>query len=193
MRPNSARARSAIAVRSARDVTSVRPTLTRRPRPFTSAAVRSAPSRSSSATTMSAPRAASSSAVARPMPRPAPVTIATCPESSTGFLLVHSRTSAVGAPAPRRPAAWTSDFDWLDHPGGVKHAELAGREAQQLHQHAVGVLAEQRRRARDRRGLGAMQADRRDRYPGLAPPRTVHVLPDAERPEIRGVDHFRGP
>jgi hypothetical protein len=38
--------------------------------------------RSSSATTMSAPICANSSATARPMPRPAPVTIATCPCSS---------------------------------------------------------------------------------------------------------------
>src|SRR5207249_805163 len=63
IRPNSARVRSAIVARWARTVTSVGTTLTRRPSPFTSAAVRSAPARSSSATTMSAPIRASSSAV----------------------------------------------------------------------------------------------------------------------------------
>src|SRR5437762_6406401 len=76
IRPKSARARSTIAARSLREVTSVDATLARRPSPCTSAAVRSAPARSSSATTISAPSRASSRAVARPMPRPAPVTIA---------------------------------------------------------------------------------------------------------------------
>src|SRR5256886_4830692 len=93
IRPNSARVRSVMAARSVRRVTSVGTTLTRRPSPFTSAAVRSAPARSSSATTRSAPIRASSSAVARPIPRPAPVTIATCP--------VSSMTSASGADRPR--------------------------------------------------------------------------------------------
>src|SRR5262249_4827976 len=54
----------------------------RRPSAITSSAVRLAPAWSSSATTMSAPSGASSSAVARPIPRPAPVTMATCPLSS---------------------------------------------------------------------------------------------------------------
>src|SRR5207248_1103444 len=82
IRPKSARARSTIAARSLREVTSVEATLARRPSPCTSAAVRSAPARSSSATTISAPSRASSRAVARPMPRPAPVTIATWSLSS---------------------------------------------------------------------------------------------------------------
>ena len=43
MRPNSARVCSAIVLRSASEVTSVGTTLARRPKDFTSAAVRSAP------------------------------------------------------------------------------------------------------------------------------------------------------
>src|SRR5688572_11042290 len=81
-RPSPARVRSTIAARSARRVTSVGTASARRPRSFTSAAVLSAPPWSSSATTTSAPRRASSRAMARPIPRPAPVTIATCPCSS---------------------------------------------------------------------------------------------------------------
>src|SRR6266480_2992384 len=86
IRPSSARVRSAMAARSAREVTSVGTTLARRLSARTSAAVRSAATRSNSAMTMSAPWRASSSAVARPMPRPAPVTMATCPSSSMNGL-----------------------------------------------------------------------------------------------------------
>src|SRR5262245_52737852 len=82
MRPNSPRVRSTIRARSARTVTSVGTAAERRPSAFTSPTVRSAPALSSSATTTSAPSFASSRAVARPMPRPPPVTIATCPLSS---------------------------------------------------------------------------------------------------------------
>src|SRR5438309_1867818 len=83
IRPSSARVRSTSAVRDGRLVTSVGTTRARRPTSFSSAAVASALVGSSSPTTMSAPRRASSSAVARPIPRPAPVTMATCPLSST--------------------------------------------------------------------------------------------------------------
>src|SRR5262249_23289746 len=143
IRPNSTRARSAIALRSARDVTSVLTTLTRRPRPLTSDAVRSAPAWSSSATTMSAPIPASSSAVARPMPRPAPVTIATCPDSSMSDLLyIYDGVGArAGAPC-RRPGALPSDFDRLDHARGVQRREIILPKPEDVGQHAVGVLAE---------------------------------------------------
>src|SRR6185369_6974960 len=87
IRPSSPLARSTIARRSARLVTSVRTAMARRPRPPTSSAVRTAPALSTSATTTSAPRRASSRAVARPMPRPPPVTIATVPLSSIDVLL----------------------------------------------------------------------------------------------------------
>src|SRR2546426_2377024 len=96
IRPNAARVHSTMVVRAGREVTSVGTTLARRPRACTSAAVRSALARSSSATTMSAPRRASSRAVARPMPRPAPVTMATCPSSSIPPLLWL--TDAPGTP-----------------------------------------------------------------------------------------------
>src|SRR5215470_3644022 len=82
IRPNSARVRSAMAARSLPEVTSVGTTLARRLRARTSEAVRSALALSTSATTMSAPMRASASAVARPIPRPAPVTMATCSFSS---------------------------------------------------------------------------------------------------------------
>src|SRR6185369_13062881 len=87
IRPSSPLARSTIARRSARLVTSVRTAMARRPRAPTSSAERLAPASSSSATTTSAPRRASSRAVARPMPRPPPVTIATVPLSSIDVLL----------------------------------------------------------------------------------------------------------
>src|SRR5260370_31365800 len=89
-RPNWARVCSAIARRSFCDVTSVGTTVARRLSPRTSDAVRSAPARSSSAMTMSAPMRASSKAIARPMPRPAPVTIATSWFSSMVILLSGS-------------------------------------------------------------------------------------------------------
>src|SRR6185369_12523157 len=87
IRPSSPLARSTIARRSARLVTSVRTAMARRPRAPTSSAERLAPASSSSATTMAAPGRPSSRAVARPMPRPPPVTIATVPLSSIDVLL----------------------------------------------------------------------------------------------------------
>src|ERR1700674_5364549 len=90
MRPNSAFARSTMARRSAREVTSVATASDLRPRAPTSSAVRLAPAWSISAMTISAPWCASSSAMARPMPRPAPVTIAACPLSSMDFLLARA-------------------------------------------------------------------------------------------------------
>src|SRR5262249_1819739 len=115
MRPHSAIVRSAILVRSARRVTSTCSGRARRPRLRTSSAVRSLVALSTSATTMSAPIPASSSAMARPMLRPAPVTIAVCPCSS----ITTSSFSAAGAGA-------AGDGPALD----------------QLHAHVVGGLDE---------------------------------------------------
>jgi hypothetical protein len=39
-------------------------------------------------------------------------------------------------------------LDGLDHAGGVQRGQLIGREAEDLAQHAVGILAEKRRRSR---------------------------------------------
>src|SRR5262249_45296689 len=100
MRPNCDFVRSAIEARSARLVTSVGMTAARRPTSLTSLAVVSAPFWSSSAMTMSAPSLASSRAVARPIPRPAPVTMATCPCSSIESLLSDERRRR---PVPLRP------------------------------------------------------------------------------------------
>src|SRR5437667_5540440 len=104
MRPSSARTLSTMRVRSERFVTSVGSASAFRPRLRTSFAVRSALSAFSSATTTSAPRRASSSAVARPMPWPPPVTMATRPPSSlpSRRLTVPEYT----APAARSLARW---------------------------------------------------------------------------------------
>src|SRR4029450_7554371 len=101
-RPISPSVRSTIVARALRAVTSVGTTRARRPSPFTSPAVRSAVTRSSSATAMSAPSRASSSAVARPIPRPAPVTMAIRDVSSMviSSLCRAGRDDGLG-PAPR--------------------------------------------------------------------------------------------
>src|SRR5262249_515917 len=120
IRPHSAIVRSAILVRSARRVTSICSASARPPRLPSPPALRSPVALSTSATTMSAPIPASSSAMARPMLRPAPVTIAVCPCSS----MTASSFSAAGAGAAGEGPA-------LD----------------QLHAHVVGRLDEADARA----------------------------------------------
>src|SRR5882724_5414908 len=77
-----------------------------------SAAVVLAPGSSTSAHATRAPAAAKASAVARPMPFAAPTTMAIFFSSvNAGSIIASSickRTSAGGAPAPRRPAARTT-------------------------------------------------------------------------------------
>src|SRR2546429_4741644 len=122
---------------------------------------------------MSAPIPASSSAVARPMPRPAPVTIATCPESSMSDLLSCDGTDARA-----------SGLDGLGHASSVQRGQLVLPEAENLRQHTVRVLTEERSRAGDGRRLGAMQADRRDRDLRLPTPRVLDLFPDPARVQV---------
>ena len=95
MRPNSATVPSTIDARSASTVTSTRSASARAPVARTASAVSPIEPGASSvdcslraATTMSAPCAASSSAIALPMPRDAPVTIATFSLSSEGASVI---------------------------------------------------------------------------------------------------------
>ena len=101
MRPYSDIAFAAIASRSDRDVTSTWTGNAWRPSAWISSATCSAFESSTSATTMSDPSDASSNAMDRPMPRPAPVTIDACPSSSMSALLAgqYRRT-------PRRYSLW---------------------------------------------------------------------------------------
>src|SRR5712691_9680176 len=97
MLPKRSRVARTMASRSARRVTSVEIASDGRPSLVTSSAVRCALAASSSATTMVAPIRASSSAVARPIPRPPPVTMATCLSSSIASPSITPAPASVAA------------------------------------------------------------------------------------------------
>src|SRR5438093_12533314 len=73
-----------------------------------------------------------------------------------------------------------SGLDGLDHTCRVQRRQLVLAEPENVREHAVGVLTEKRGRAGDG-GLGAVQADRRDRDLRLSAPRALDLLPDAAR------------
>src|SRR3989442_1640557 len=129
MRPQSARTRSTMRVRSACFVTSVGSASALPPTPRTSLAVRSAPSAFSSATTTSAPSRASSSAVARPMPRPPPVTMATLPASSLPWSLTV-REYTTWYLTPPWTAAPTRDRRVVTRASTSRRSPTAGTPAQ---------------------------------------------------------------
>src|SRR5262245_43486658 len=135
---------------------------------------------------MSAPIPASSSAVARPMPRPAPVTIATCPESSIAISSIILR-DAMACRLERytaMPSARALCLDRLDHPRRVQRREVVLAESENVGEYAISVLTEQRRRP-GHGGVGAVQADRRDRHLRLAAPGVLDLLPDAAGVQVR--------
>src|SRR2546428_6626155 len=167
MRPSSARTLSTMRVRSERFVTSVGSASAFRPRLRTSFAVRSALSAFSSATTTSAPRRASSSAVARPMPWPPPVTMATRPPSSlpSRRLTVPEYTAARG-PVPRAMVGWTPEDRGRRR--GPRRPTLRRQRARALSLRAHRGLSRPARRAPVPRR--AVQSD---------------VLPRGRRPRVR--------
>src|SRR5436853_516724 len=149
MRPRSARTRSTMRVRSACFVTSVGSASALPPTPRTSLAVRSPPSAFSSATTTSAPSRASSSAVARPMPWPPPVTMATLPASSLPWSLTV-----------REYTTWYLLPPWTAAPTRARRGDRLQRD----HARGDGQEGPQAdRRPRAKRARGDRQAARRPR------------------------------
>src|SRR5690348_16228071 len=85
-------------------------------------------------------------------------------------------------------------FPALGHRNGdsarAQLREFIGFESQQLAQDDLSVLPERRRRASDFRFSAGVEADRRDRYAGLAAARMVGVDPEAACLEMRIVGHL---
>ena len=105
MRPSSVSNRSAIAATSAHSATFALMTSARRPCDNTARAVSSARVTSRSTTATSAPSRAKASAMARPIPWAAPVTIATFPASITAVQRPAPRPSRPDSPCRARSAA----------------------------------------------------------------------------------------
>src|SRR5687767_13023936 len=67
----------------------------------------------------------------------------------------------------------------FDDPAGMKTRQLLPCEAQELREHAIGVLTEQRRGPLDTAGGAAVQANGRVRHQRLAPTRVIDLRPVA--------------
>ena len=111
--PCSASAAANIASSERGSVTSVRVNDAVPPTSCTSPTVSSPPTSSTSATTTRCPRFANASAVARPMPDPAPVTTATLPRSSK-CLVAFAPASRPSGHASAAPLVWPLPL-WASH------------------------------------------------------------------------------
>src|SRR5262245_11621777 len=82
--------------------------------------------------------------------------------------------------------------DRLDDAACVQARELRGIETEELAEHAVGVLAEERRGPRDTTGGAAVQANGGVRHEGLAPPRVIDLRPVPALAQVRVRHHLGG-